>query len=172
MIRLHNEVRPQSKAITFNAAWKRDNDTIFNFDFLNSATGKVTSYSVTMKEMYFIFDTLLKHKTIVTKYGNEFSSKMIGVENNPFITEQEELKLKTIAEINVKYDNLISENNDNRANAVDNEYERSRNIVREINRKYEARKIELLNAKNVEIEKMKKQFDDIISASNEMLAVG
>lgn len=172
VIKIYNSAESTEDGVSFDAVWKRSNDTVFTIEVLNRTSNSTSTYSMVMKEMYFIFDMLLKHKTIISKYGDAFSSKMTGVENNPFVTEQEELKLKTIAEINAKYENLIRENSDNRLNAVNYEYERSRAVVDEINRKHEANKSKLLDARNAEIEKTKKQFDDIISASTEMLAVG
>jgi len=117
----------------------------------NRSSNLVVTANYTIKEFYYLYDVLLKHVR-VKNYDSDLVNKMTGEAYNPIVTEMNSLRDSKIREIIAKRDKDL------------NDTDRNFNAMKR------AALDKIKNDASAAIEEVKKQFDELIAASEQTAA--
>ena len=138
-----------------DVAWKRNNTKVL------TVLKTLTDCDITVREAYCIYDILMGRKTVSKRYPEGMVEKLVGVENDPFMTEMEVKRRNEIKLIADEYAAKIKDNDfDDYKSAIKGRYYKE---ISEITKKYraesEATMAQLKEERAKKIEEVNAMFD-------------
>lgn len=135
--------------------WKRNNTEVL------SELKPLADCDITVQEAYCVYDILMGRKNVSKRYPEGMVEKLIGVENDPFMTEMETKRRDEIKLITDEYAAKIKANNfDNWLSVIKDRYNKE---VQELCKKYraesEATMTQLKKERAKKIEEVNAMFD-------------
>ena len=136
-------------------AWKRNNTEVLN------VLKTLTDCNITVREAYCIYDILMGRKTVSKRYPEGMVEKLVGVENDPFMTEMEVKRRNEIKLITDEYAAKIKDNNfDNWLSAIKDRFNKEVDaLCKKYRAESEATMAQLKEERAKKIEEVNAMFD-------------
>jgi len=117
-------------------------------NWLRTNNTHVIQNGTTIRDAYFLYEFFKRRPNLDKKYGAAYVNEIIGHENDPFLTEQEETRLRLIAELK-----------EERKTKVDQLYAEHHAVVEQINQEYAQKTSVVENEYDKKIAEIEQQFD-------------
>ena len=138
-----------------DVAWKRNNTEVL------TVLKTLTDCDITVQEAYCIYDILMGRKTVSKRYPEGMVEKLVGVENDPFMTEMEVKRRNEIKLITDEYAAKIKDNDfDNWLSAIKDRFDKEVDaLCKKYRAESEATMAQLKEERAKKIEEVNAMFD-------------